>query len=426
MTAGGEGGCERWDRVLAGIVILSGISVATAALAQEAGSGDLLGSLQRSINANGDSGMRVGSAIIAPTVSVTGGYDTNVFASRHDTHSDFYLTTTPAINIASDWARHAFSLKAEGEFNQYATYDRNNNNNASVVGTGRIDLAPNVYFLAGGGYQLLHEDRGALVPVQGINPTQYTVSSGKAGFVIEPAPMGLRLDATVDSYAYNDITLFDGSDVEESARDHITYALMPRVSYQIQPQYDAFIGAVVNRRQYNSTREPDGIDRTSTGYSVDVGTTLNLTGIASGEFYVGYLTQNYDAPTVKPINAVDFGGKLEWRPMDGTAIRLNLSRSIEESTLQGSPGFLQTALRLAVEQEIVDRVLLLGSFSYINAKFSGVSATSNLYSFSLGARYLLTSDFSADLEYNFAYRASNAPLPTFTRQIVELRLRGQL
>ena len=43
--------------------------------------------------------------------------------------------------------------------------------NASIAGTGRIDLAPNAYVLTGASYQLLHEDRGALVPVNGIKPT---------------------------------------------------------------------------------------------------------------------------------------------------------------------------------------------------------------------------------------------------------------
>ncbi|HEX3861994.1 MAG TPA: outer membrane beta-barrel protein [Stellaceae bacterium] len=418
---------QTWrNRALAGSVVLSGIGIAAPVSAQEWSADDLLGSLQRVIDDSSGAGMRVGSAIVAPTIAVLGGYDSNVFAAPDHEKSDFYTTLVPSVAVQSDWPRHAFSLKATGEFRQYATYSRENTNNFSIAGTGRFDLAPNAYILAGGGYQLLHEDRDALVPIQGVDPTQYTVTSGKAAFVVEPAPMGLRLDATVDSYAYNDVDLFDGTTVGETARDHIVYALAPRVTYRIQPEYDAFLGAVVNRRQYNNTREPDGLNRSSTGGSVRLGTSFDLTQYAFGEFYAGYLVQNYDAKGAKSINAADFGGKLEWRPIPGTAIRFTLSRSIEESTLLGSPGYLQTSLRIAVEHELFDRVLLLGSVGFINADFSGASASSNLYDLKLGVRYLLSGNLSADLEYDIGHRASNAPLPSYTRQIVELRLRGQL
>jgi hypothetical protein len=262
--------------------------------------------------------------------------------------------------------------------------------------------------------------------VRGINPTQFTVVSGKAGFVIEPAPMGLRLDATVDSFGYNNVSLFNGAVVDEHVRDHVTYALTPRVSYEMVPQYNAFIQAVVNRRQYNSAREPDGLDRTSTGYSVDLGTSFNLANFAAGEAYIGYLNQSYGTRVGSPISAFNFGGKLEWRPAPDTSVRLNISRSVEESTLLGSPGYLQTAVRLGVEHALMPRLLVLGSLNYVNADFARTGASSDLYELRLGARYAVSTNFTAGLEYNFGYRNSAAPLPSYTRQIVEFRLRGQL
>ena len=181
---------------------------------------------------------------------------------------------------------------------------------------------------------------------------------------------------------------------------------------------------MVNRRQYNSTREPDGLGRSSTGYAADIGTSLKLPGFAAGEIYLGYLAQNYDARVAKPIAAVNFGGNVEWRPNAATALRINLGRSVEESAMLGSQGYLQTALRLGVEHEVVQRVMLLGSVSYSNADFAGGAGSSNLYGLSLGTRYVIAGNLSAGLEYDVGIRASSAALPSYTRQVVELRLRG--
>ncbi len=417
---------DPWGQVIAGAVILSGVTVAIAAPAQQPGPGEAPGGRLADQSFGSTGNLRVGSLILTPSVGPAGSFDSNLFAAPNHERSDFFASFLPTLDVQSDWPRNAFSLRAQGDFRQYATYGRENNNNASIAGTGRIDLAPNAYLLAGGGYQLLHEDRGALVPVNGIHPTQYTVTSGKAGFVIEPAPLGLRLDARVDSYGYNNVALFGGEIAQESARDRVVYALEPRVSYRIEPQYDAYVRAVVNRRQYNSTREPDGLDRSSSGYAADLGTAFSMPGFASGELYLGYIAQNYDAASAKPIDAIDFGANMEWHPSEATSFRLNIARSVEESALLGSQGYLQTAIRLGVEHELVPRLALHGSLGFINADFAGAAGSSKLYEAKLGARYLVAANLTAGIEYDFDYRASNAALPSYTRQIVELRLRGAL
>jgi hypothetical protein len=417
---------ENWGKALAGAAIASGLGVAVAAPVDETASRGRLGVLQQHADANLAPGLRVGSMLVAPSLGVAGAFDSNVFAAPNRERADVFASLLPALDVESDWPVHALGLRAQGEFRRYASLSRENVANASLAGTGRIDLAPNAYLLAGGGYQLLHEDRGALVQVQGVQPTQFTVASGKAGIVIEPAPMGLRLDATVDSYSYNNVSLFGGAVVRQTARDRIVYALQPRISYQVLPEYNAFLRATVNRRQYNSTREPDGLDRSSTGSGASIGSAFELPRFAAGEVYFGFLSQNYDSRTAKQVIAVDFGGNLEWRPWEPTSLRFTLNRTVEESAVLGSAGYLQTALRLGVEHEVMPRVVVLGSVGYINADFTGPPGSSNLYQATIGARYALAGNLSAGLEYDVGHRASSATLPNYTRHIIELRLRGTL
>ena len=369
--------------------------------------------------------LRGEGAIIQPAGALDLSYDSNVLARAH-VGGDFVASARPEIEMRSELPNHAIGFKAQGEILQYAVHTGENQLNGSAAANGRVDLAPNAYALASATAQRLHEDRGALVPAQGIRPTPYTVVSGTGGLVIEPAPMGIRIDAAVNSYSFENVTGTLGP-INETARDRIAYALMPRITYAVVPQYDAFVRAVLNRREYNSTRLlPDGIARNSTGYAGDLGMGFDLRGLTVGEFYVGYLQQDYDRRGLRPIQAVDFGANLVWSPAAATTVRLNLARSVEESTLPGSPGYLQTAVRFAVEQELAKDIVALGSAGFIRADFSPGNSGTNIYEFALGARYFLGGGLTAGVEYVVRHREKMVFLPAYTRQIVGLRLREQL
>ena len=72
------------------------------------------------------------------------------------------------------------------------------------------------------------------------------------------------------------------------------------------------------------------------------------------------------------------------------------------------------------------RIRLDGSLGYINADFSGAGGSSDLYKLKLGARYEVSESLSAGIEYDVGRRQSTAALPSYTQQIVALRLRGHL
>src|SRR4051794_4643147 len=69
---------DRLGRAVAGVVILSGVSIAVAAPAEEAVSGNWLSVLQGMLNPTGAAGLRVGSLIVTPSLDITTTYDTNV------------------------------------------------------------------------------------------------------------------------------------------------------------------------------------------------------------------------------------------------------------------------------------------------------------------------------------------------------------
>src|SRR5262249_33624876 len=110
-------------------------------------------------------GVMVGGFRMQHEETAAVGYDSDDFPTPNGRRSDFLAAVAASAPVQSVGPSDACGLKAKGEFRQYATQTTENVNNASVAADSRIDLAPNAYILAGGSYQLLHEDRGALVAV---------------------------------------------------------------------------------------------------------------------------------------------------------------------------------------------------------------------------------------------------------------------
>src|SRR5215471_12685901 len=153
-------------------------------------------------------GIRWGSFIIHPSLSVAGTYDSNVFATPDvpatRVKSDFFVTESPSLSIGSDWNQDAISLSMSGGFKQYASLSTENVNNFQTEASGRYDISNGEYLAADAIYQLLHEDRQSPNAVTTAkNPIEYKVMGADLIYVHQKGRLGLRVDNTLTAYDFN-------------------------------------------------------------------------------------------------------------------------------------------------------------------------------------------------------------------------------
>ena len=86
-------------------------------------------------------GIRAGSFILYPSLTVSSGYTTNAAAAAGGTASPFG-TVTPDLVIQSDWARNALTIKLDGSYEKFFDGATADVPTASADATGRIDFAP--------------------------------------------------------------------------------------------------------------------------------------------------------------------------------------------------------------------------------------------------------------------------------------------
>lgn len=374
-------------------------------------------------------GLRMGSFLVYPGIGLSETYDSNVFAIPGPPNSprvrdDWYTTLTPSLSVTSDWSRHAISASVQGETKHYSSLTSENVNNFTSDAQGRYDIGTNEYALVQGIYWLQHEDRDSPdAPGIAKNPIEYHVTGANLAYYRMPSRIGIRVDGVLTSYSFNNGTdSTTGQTINQHFRDRIEYVLAPRLIYEIQPGYNAFVRVIGDERDYNS-QEPgagpngENVRRNSHGFEADVGGAIAITSLLSSEFYVGYQEEDYENPLLASVTGVSFGGNLLWNVTPLDTVRGQFSQAIAETTLQGASSSVESSVSLTVEHELLRNVLVLGSLGYTRDDYQGVTRTDNTYGANVGGRYLLNRNWKATADVTYSKRDSTDPTAGYDRVI---------
>ncbi len=395
----------------------------------EAGQGALVSIMQAPRPDYDAKGVRLGAFILNPSLDVMENFSSNVYATTFDNKSDFYTVVSPLVSIQSGWDRNSLGASVGGDVTRYTRYDSEDVDNFSASVNGRLDIVDGMYANASGGYQIQHEPRGSPNSVNGISPTEYHLASGTLGYVKDNAKIGIKLGFTVNNYTYFDVPTTGGTPVTETDRDRTEYEVNGRISYEIVPQYKAFIRASGNERAYSHKFDAGGFQRSSTGYQIDAGAALSITSKVDGEVYVGYLGQNFDDPRLKTADGLSFGASLLWNVDGLTSVRGSISRSVEETIVTQASSFLQTSVSLGIEHELLRDVLLGASINYANQDYQNFGRVDNVYGVNLTGKYLVNRYLATSLNIGYTKKTSNAigiaQLAEYEQALVAFKIRLQ-
>ena len=137
---------RRTARHLVSTAVALTLGAPAAALGQEVGPYDPLG-------------IRAGSFLIFPQLTVSEAYDTNVFAVPNNTDDDFITLVQPRVTAQSNFSRHSLNLTAGGNIAFYANNSDENYQDAFIQSNGRLDVTHANYFTGALNLARAHEGR---------------------------------------------------------------------------------------------------------------------------------------------------------------------------------------------------------------------------------------------------------------------------
>lgn len=371
-------------------------------------------------------GVRAGAFLIIPKVDLDETYNDNIYATTNNTKSDFITTVRPGIAAKSNWSRHALNASAQGEFNRYADQDGEDNDNFALAADGRVDIMRDTSIGGGVGFNRDHEDRGnPNSPAAATEPTEYDTTTARIGAYRGLGRLSARVDSQVQKLDYKNSFTNTGGLINNNLRDRNEYTQTLRVGYRLDPRFEAFVRGTMDTRAYDNKGSTGNTNRSNHGQSVVVGSAFDVTGKTKGEVYAGGMKRNYTDSARKDISDPTWGGKVTWNASQLTTVIGSVDRTIEETTLVGSAGYVSTLYNAIVQHALTRDVLLHGDLAYGDNDYKGAvggQRKDKMWGAGAGADYYFGKHYKAGLNYTYDKRDSNTTGGDYDRNMVLLRL----
>jgi hypothetical protein len=361
-------------------------------------------------------GLRFGSFLLYPELSVQSAYDSNVFDEDSDTHDDVIFTATPAFRLESDWNVHMLGAEGfvTGEKHVKETDEDAVEGNGTIFG--RLDITNDDTFFGSGSYSHLVDPRSD-PNNQNAERTEFDRWTARTGYVHEFSRINLRLDGQAQRYDYTDSA--------DNDRDRNVFTVGTRVTYALSPRISPFVEIGFREENFDASIDDSGVDRDDQQYAAGVGARVLITDLLLGEVSVGIQHTVFEDKTLDDVTSPRVAGQLTWNITELTSIILRAGMTQEPTTQAGSSIEVITRASARVEHELLRNLLVFGEAGYKNDDFEDIDRTDNSFLASIGGEYLLNRNFSFFGQYDFELRDSNVPGDDFLDNVVLIGARVQ-
>lgn len=358
-----------------------------------------------------------GSLILFPKVTAAIHHNDNVFATESDVLADYFYTLTPSFSLRSDWENHQIGLNASYNRGRYFEEVSEDFDDFSLGADSRLDVGLDSNATLSLSHQRSHESRGSPDDVGGAKPTTFFLSSGTLGGTYQGDVVMLRPSFRTDRYNFR-----DNDGVDNDDRDRYEFALATRAAYEASEGTQVFVEPSFEWINYDETFNSGGLQRSGTKYRVDVGLTLDISGVTFAEFSGGVLKRRFDDPALEDADGLFGKGRLVWNPTDLSTLTATVERSINETTLSGSSARIDDKFGLNYDHELLENFLINATVGYTTQDFTEIARRDDLLDAGIALRYLMTPEIWWELRYSRSTRDSDEPDQDFTMNQVTLAL----
>ena len=369
-------------------------------------------------------GVQLGSFILTPTVSLAEYYDDNVYATDSGTKHDVVTQITPEVNVKSNWKKHEINMNAGVEVTRFTKLTTENTENAWANIAGRYDINRSQKISADISYLQDHEDRASPDALAGSTPTKYFVTTETLGYAGASGNHFYKLIYSNKQFDFNDVTSTTGV-INNDDRDRNENGIGMRYLYKYSANTAFFLKASVDKRSYNQTPDDNGDIRNSNGYQYDLGIQIVGTNRVSSLF-IGQLKRDYKSSAFNDPSEVDFGLQHSWRFLPSSHLTVQVKRSIEETTLSNSPGYLMTDALSQLTVDLSNDQSVFVSAALSQAKYYGITRKDDYQSIGAGYTHKIFEKLTVGVDLHHATRNSDISGQDYKINQVFLRMKAAI
>ena len=362
----------------------------------------------------GGTGFKVGSFTVYPEIQAGTFYDNNIYATRTARVTDLAVTLSPRLEVQSNWDRHALYADFGTDFTNYASHVGENTVDWHSIVEGRIDVDNDTRIVLGGVALQEHEDRSSPDAVEGITPTPYYQQNGYFGVLHRFGDINVRVGGGIERITFGNVMGTNG-EINNQDRNRNRYTMGALVRDDAREDFQPFVEALADLRRYDQTVDDFGYQRNSDGYRAGLGTIFRMSSDISGNIFAGIIQRTYTDQRFKPVTTFAIDGNLRWQIGEDTAIVAFLDRSVEESTLPGSPAYIYSVLGGRIEQALRPDLTAFFRAAVSRADFLQVGRSDDEADISIGARYYVTEKLYLGVDTRYTQRVAGTSIYSFSR-----------
>lgn len=369
----------------------------------------------------------IGSFQLFPSLNIAGYYDSNIYANRTASKSDFVWKATPMVSVASNWGRHALAFTAMGDLTAYSENSRENYAGGAMQAEDRFDFTQQTWLAASLSYQRVTEPRSSpSLPGAADEPAQYNLYKAHLQGYRGVGILQAKADYDFSYTQYGKLALSPTGSTNLDVRNRVSHGVTGELAYEVTRNFIPFVQGGLEWRTYDRNSL-----RNSIGSHAQAGARFDIGGMFTAEAYIGFLGRDYTHFANGGVAAFDFGGKALWNITELTSLQGEVSRLIDETTYGGatlataSNASLATGGSLTLTHELQRNIILEANASYTHTDYQLSSRSDNVMDVGLGARYYLNRNYYTDLNYDYITRSSSAAGADYNRHILLLRVGAQ-
>ncbi len=360
-------------------------------------------------------GIHAGGFMVYPKMSLGVGYDSNIYATHTDKVNDTIFNISPEVDFQSTWSRNALAGYARLSQDIFASHSTENTTQYGAGLNGKYEFGESN--LTGG----FDYGRYALPRSAANNgllskhPIVYDYTATNTQLTHTFNRLRLSLRADYQTYNYQNGETFAGVQVFEKDQDRNVTTITGKAEYAVSPDSAVFAVAAHNTRDYSLSPPTVAYTRDSNGYDVGGGFNFDVTHLIRGEAQLGYMDQQYKSLLFKDIKGLSAKAQFEWFPTPLSTVTGTMLRTVGDSGIIGSAGYVTTAAGLRVDHELLRNLILTATTSAGQDKYSGIDRTDNHWGAGASANYLVNRHIGVQVGYTYTNERSSgfARGPTF-------------
>lgn len=358
-------------------------------------------------------GVRAGSFMVYPKLQFDVGRDSNVVVSGIDELEDNLFRVSPRVDVESDWTRHYLGGNLRGAFTRYDAYEEENTDSYAIQGMGRLDVRRFTQINAGVEAARDIESRTSSgAPNSFESPASFLTQSAYVGVSHTVNRIRGNVQLDVRDYEFDDARTFSGIDIDQSERNLTNYQLSTRLDYALSPATALFGRVALDERRYESPGTVTTPSRDSSGVNALVGVNAEISNLLRGEVGVGYLKQEFDNPLYDELSGFSTNASLEYFVTPLLTLGLIGNRSVSDSGIVGTAGFLTTSIQATADYELRRNILIAARLGRTVDTFESIDRENERWIGSLRATYLVNRRVGLTGSYDYQKRESSGAAAT--------------